>query len=230
MTQRTILAGMNPNVVIRTGASVSVKGYAGDQISVTANNIWGLKLEKKSESEIARARAAIGDFVLFDVHVNWKKSAVDVFEVELGGSGKVIVPIGANVKVYAGKDLDVSGIQGRVDAFSGRDLNLENIDCLGNASAGWKMNVNCQTLCNQNVEFQAGSDLRFHVQDLTSAFFRIKDIGGYWEALIGKGERKISLKCGGDVIIVTDQIVEGLPPNYMLGRIEKPGTELPESI
>jgi hypothetical protein len=50
----------------------------------------------------------------------------------------------------------------------------------------------------------------------------VKDVGGYWEARIGDGERAVYLKCGGDVTLVTDQKVEPLPPNYILGKIEKP--------
>ena len=58
--------------------------------------------------------------------------------------------------------------------------------------------------------------------DLTSARLRVKDIGGYWEARMGSGERSVYLKSGGDVTLVTDQKVEPLPPNYILGQIEKP--------
>jgi hypothetical protein len=32
----------------------------------------------------------------------------------------------------------------------------------------------------------------------------------------------VYLKSGGDVTFVTDQQVEPLPPNYILGRIERP--------
>jgi hypothetical protein len=51
---------------------------------------------------------------------------------------------------------------------------------------------------------------------------RVKDIAGYWEARIGGGERAVYLKSGGDVTFVTDQDVKALPPNYILGKIEKP--------
>jgi hypothetical protein len=71
----------------------------------------------------------------------------------------------------------------------------------------------------------AGRDLRFHVADLTSVRLRVKDIGGYWEARIGDGEKSVYLKSGGDVIFVTDQAVEALPPNYILGTIEEPVLE-----
>jgi hypothetical protein len=57
---------------------------------------------------------------------------------------------------------------------------------------------------------------------LISCHVQVRDIGGYWEAKIGTGEKSVSLKCGGDVTLITDQKVEPLPPHYILGRIEKP--------
>ena len=84
------------------------------------------------------------------------------------------------------------------------------------------MNIDCQTMTGNNVTFGAGRDLRFHVVDLTSVHLRVKDIGGYWEARIGEGGKSIYLKSGGDVTFVTDQKVEPLPPNYILGKIERP--------
>ena len=113
-------------------------------------------------------------------------------------------------------------IQGQVDAYAGLNLKLEDVYRLGNASAGGSMDIDCQTMTGKDVIFGAGSDLRFHVADLTSARLRVRDIGGYWEARIGGGERSVYLKSGGDVTFVTDQTVEALPPNYILGKIEKP--------
>lgn len=229
MTQRSILAGTSPTVVIKVGASVTVKGHESDLVTAETEGMWGLKVEKRSEAEIGRARAAIGEHVLFDVRLKrpnfQKKDAPDeVIEVQLGGSGEVLVPFGSNLKVYAGKDIDVQGIRGQVDAYSGLKLSLQDVTCLGNASAGWTMNLDCQTMLGKNVEFKAGSDIRFHIHDLTSARIRVKDLGGYWEASIGDGGKSVYLKCGGDVTLVTDQKVEPLPPNYILGRIERPAT------
>ncbi len=227
MTQRSILAGTHPAVIIKAGIGVSVKGVEGDQVTAETGSRWGLKVERRSELEIARARAAIGEHVLFDVKL--KKPVLDaknppdeVIEVQMGGSGEVLVPLGANLKVYAGKDIEVRGINGRVDAFSGYKLRLLDVYALGNASAGWVMDLDCQTLVGAQSEFKAGSDLRFHIRDLTSAHLRVKDLGGYWEARIGGGEKSVYLKSGGDVTIVTDQKVEPLPPNFILGKIEKP--------
>ena len=84
------------------------------------------------------------------------------------------------------------------------------------------MSVDCQTMIGIEVTVGAGSDLRFHVSDLTNARLRVKDIGGYWEARIGAGEKSVYLKSGGDVTFVTNKEVEALPPNYVLGKIERP--------
>jgi hypothetical protein len=165
--------------------------------------------------------------VLFDWRIKIpnlgeKNAENEVIEVQIGGSGDVFVPSESNLKVYAGKDIDVQGIQGQVDAYSGLNLNLQDVYLLGNASAGRKMNIDCQTMVGKDVIFGAGSDLRFHVADLTSVRLRVKDIGGYWEARMGSGEQLVTLKSGGDVTFVTDQKVEPLPPNYILGKIERP--------
>ena len=229
MTQRSMQAGLSQTIIIKVGASVTVKGHDSDLVTAETNGPWGLKLERRSESQIGRARAAIGEHVLFDwrikvPHLVEKKPESEVIEVQLGGSGDVLVPFASNLKVYAGKDIGVQRIQGQVDAYSGLNLSLQDVYRLGNASAGGTMNLDCQTLLGTNVEFKSGSDLRFYVADLTSVRLRVKDIGGYWEAHIGSGEKSVYLKSGGDVTFVTDQNVESLPPNYILGKIDKPST------
>lgn len=229
MTQRSILAGANPTVVIKAGASVAVKGVDGYRVTVTTRDRWGLKVEKRSEAEFARARAAVGELVLFDLRLNRPNSQVghapeEVFEVQLSGSGEVLVPLGSNLKVYAGKDIDVQGIRGQVDAFSGLKLNLQDVHRLGNASAGGSMSLDCQTMLGDKVEYKAGGDLRFYIHELTGARFRVKDLGGFWEARLGDEAKSISLKSGGDVTLVTVEKVEPLPPYYFLGKIESPAT------
>lgn len=226
MTQRSILAGTNQTIIIKVGGSVIVKGYESDRLVAETQGMGGLTAERRSESEIGRARAALGDRVLFDVRLKAPglKETGEVIEVKMGGSGEVRVPFESNVKVYAGKDIEVQGVQGQVDAYSGLNLTLRDVKQLGNASAGWTMNIDCQTMLGKNVTFGAGSDLRFYVADLTSAHVRVKDIGGYWEARIGEGEKSVTLKSGGDVTFVTDQNVEPLPPDYILGKIERPST------
>lgn len=239
MTQRSILAGKNQTIIIKVGGDVTIKGHESDQVIAESKVMGGLTLEQRSESQIGRARAAIGEHVLFDVRLKLpsplrpspigrgdggegKKTSNEVIEVQMGGSGEVLVPFSSNLKIYAGKDIDVQDLEGRVDAYSGYGLKLQNVYCLGNVSAGRAMSIDCQTMIGTDVTFGAGSDLRFHISDLTSARLRVKDIGGYWEARIGDGEKSVYLKSGGDVTFVTDQKVEPLPPNCILGKIEKP--------
>ncbi|MCL5995633.1 MAG: hypothetical protein M1546_06205 [Chloroflexi bacterium] len=227
MTQRSILAGTRPAIIVKAGASVTVRGHDSDRVIVEGNDRWGVRVEKHSEAEIARARAAIGEHVLFDVRLKRpslgdKDGPGEVIEVQLGGSGEVLVPFASNLKLYAGKDIEARGIRGQVDAYAGLKLSLLDVTLLGNASAGGTMNLDCRTMLGDKVEFKAGGDLRFHIWDLTSARIRVKDIGGYWEAQIGAGAKSVYLKCGGDVTLVTDQKVEPLPPNYILGHIERP--------
>lgn len=231
MTQRSILAGKNQTIIIKVGASVTVKGQDSDLVTADTKSNWGLTLERRSGAQIGRARAAIGDHVLFDLRIKvpsplrpyvGAEGDEEVIEVQMGGSGEVLVPYESDLKIYAGKDIDVQEIKGQVDAYSGLSLRLQDVYCLGNVSAGRAMSVDCQTIIGKDVTFGAGSDIRFHVADLTSARLRVKDIGGYWEARIGDGEKSVYLKSGGDVTFVTDQKVEPLPPSYILGNIERP--------
>lgn len=225
MTQRSILAGANPTVVIKAGANITVKGVDGDLVIAESESRWGLKVEKHSEAEFARARAAIGETVLFDLRfkkLGGQDNPEDVVEVQIGGSGEVRVPFASRLKVYAGKNIDMQGIRGQVDAYSGFKMRLKDISLLGNASAGGTMDLDCESMLGENVEFKSGSDLRFYIHDLTNAHICVKDLGGYWEGKIGSGKKSVYLKCGGDVTLVTDQNVEPMPPNYILGRIEKP--------
>src|ERR1041385_5670908 len=220
MIQRSILAGKHQTIIIKVGASVTVKGHESDLVIAETKGPWGLNLERRSESQIGRARAAIGDHVLFDWRIKvpglGEKQENEIIEVQMGGSGEVLIPFESNIKVYAGKDIHVQRIKGQVDAYSGLSLDLKDVYRLGNASAGWIMNIDCQTIVGNDVTFSAGRDLRFHVADLTSVRLRVKDLGGYWEARIGSGEKSVYLKSGGEVTFVTDQKVEPLPPDYIL--------------
>jgi hypothetical protein len=227
MTHRTFLAGTNQTIIIKVGGSVTVKGHDNELIVADSHDKWGLSIDRRSEAEIGRARAAIGERVLFDLRVKKPTfgTSQEVIEIQIAGSGDVLVPISSSLKVYAGKDIEVLDIQGQVDAYSGLDLKLKNVQVMGTVSAGRAMDIDCQTMIGKDVTYGAGSDLRFHVADLTSARLRVKDIGGYWEARIGDGEKSVYLKSGGDVTFVTDQAVEALPPNFILGMIERPALE-----
>ncbi len=227
MTHRSFLAGKNQTIIIKVGGSVTVKGHDSDLIVADTRDKWGLSIDRRSEAEIGRARAAIGERVLFDLRL--KKPTLgasrEVIEIQITGSGDVLVPISSSLKIYAGKDIEVQDIQGQVDAYSGLNLKLRNVQIMGTVSAGRAMDIDCRTMIGMDVTYGAGSDLRFHIADLTSVRLRVKDIGGYWEARIGDGEKSVYLKSGGDVTFVTDQTVEAMPPNFILGTIEKPALE-----
>jgi hypothetical protein len=72
-------------------ASVTVLGCEGDIVTADTGDSWGLQIGKRSDAEIGRARAAIGDFVLFDIRVKSplrsENETQEVFEVQIGGSG-----------------------------------------------------------------------------------------------------------------------------------------------
>jgi hypothetical protein len=223
MAQRSIRSGSIPTVVIKAGGSLVVKGVDGDSVSAASESKWGLQVEKRSENEFARARAVLGEFVLFDWRLKTPgaKDARQIIAVQLSGSGQVLVPYNSNLKIYAGGDIDVQEIQGQVDAFAGMDLIVQNVHMIGSVSAGGALFLDCETLREEKNEFSSGGDLRFFVHDLTSAHFRVKEMGDLWEAQIGTGERLISLKSGGEVTLVTGQTVKPLPPNYILGKIER---------
>ena len=227
MTQRSILAGKNQTIIIKAGGSVTVKGHDSDLVTAETKGMWGLQVEKHDAAEFARARAAVGERVLFDLrfkkpNFGEQEKNEEVIEVKFGGNGEVLVPFESNVKIYGGMNISVQDVKGEISGYTGLNLSFQNVYCVGQASAGGKMDLDCQTLLGNDVEFKSGWDLRFHIAGLTSAHIRVKDLGGYWEARIGGGEKSVYLKCGGDVTLVTDQMVEPLPPDYILGKIEKP--------
>jgi hypothetical protein len=227
MTQRSIHAGQTPTVVVRVGGDVQVEGWDDERVLANTESRWGLKVERRSASEIGRVRARVGDRVLFDVHLDVigrakKKAGAEVTEVTIGSSGRVYVPLGSNVKVYAGKSANVHDIRGDIAVYAGGDVRIHNLHTLVHASAGGAMDLECEMLAGDDVKFAAGRDLRFHVHDLDDAKVMVNDLGGYWEGIIGNGQRQIRLKAGGDVTLVTNQPVKGQPPDYVLGNIETP--------
>jgi hypothetical protein len=154
MTQRSILAGPNQTIIIKVGGSVTVRGQEGERLIAESESLAGLSVERRSEAEIGRARAAVGEHVLFDIRIKLPsplrssptgRGDKDVIEVQIGGSGEVLVPFGSYVKVYAGKDIEVRDIRAQVDAYAGLNLNVQDVHRLGNASAGGSMNIDCQT-------------------------------------------------------------------------------------
>src|SRR5919108_3460977 len=132
MTQRSMFVGKHQTIIIKVGDSVTIKGQEGERLIAETSDTGGLTVERRSESEIGRARAAVGEHVLFDIrlkmpHFKGKEGSDEVIEVQIGASGEVLVPFESNLKVYAGRDMDVQGIQGHVDAFSGSNLNLQHV-------------------------------------------------------------------------------------------------------
>ncbi|MDR3575738.1 MAG: hypothetical protein P4L50_17905 [Anaerolineaceae bacterium] len=194
MTQRTILVGNISEVIVRAGADVVVTGFDGDQITAETNSHWGLKLERSK----------------------------DEIKVQIGSSGQVLVPFNHNIKISAGKDLRVEGMRGDVTAVAGRHLVLKGIYRLVKASAGGRMDIDCDTLVENDLKLSAGSDMRLYIHDLNNTLLQINDMGGHWDTRIGTANRKIKLNAGGEVTLVTARQVEALPPDYILGRVEKP--------
>ena len=233
MTRRSMLAGQTPTVVVRAGGSVTVEGWESDRVQADSDDRGGLQIEKRRVTDIGRerARAAIGDRVLFDVSFdnpfNRSRRALkdrqgEAIDVQIGRDGQVRVPLGSNLVVYAGRSAEVHHLQGRVTTTAGRDLNVHHVQVLAHAAAGGDVNIDCATLEGNEFRFGAGRDLRFYVHDLTDAKVMIKDLGSYWEAILGSGRLKIWLTAGGDVTLVTDQEVKAQSPYTILGNIERP--------
>ncbi len=195
MTQRSILAGPAPTVVVKVGLDVVVRTVEGDRVTAESRDPFGLQVERKK----------------------------DTVEVKFGGSGEVLVPVHSNVKVYSGKSLVVQGVQGEVSAYAGLNLALQQVARVAHASAGGKMDIDCDEVVGKELKFSAGRDIRIQVRDLPSAFFKVNDLGGYWEGRVGDGQVRLVIKAGGDVTLVTDREVKAQPPDFILGKIEKPG-------
>ncbi len=240
MTQRSMLAGHTPAIVIGAHGNVAVEGWESDRVQADTDSRWGLQIEKRKVTDVGRerARAAIGDRVLFDVSFDnpfsrskrlTKHLRGEVIAVQLHGDGRVRVPLHSELIVYAGRDGDVRHIQGRVTATSGRDLKLQDVQVLVHAAAGGDLDIACATLEGSDLKFSAGRDLRFYVRDLTDAKVIIKDLGSYWEALLGDGRITVNLQAGGDVTLITDQAVAAQPPHYLLGNIERPASRTDQS-
>lgn len=227
MTQRSILAGRAPKVIIHAGGDVEVEGRDSDRVVADTESRWGLKVEQRSESEIGRARAAVGDHVLFDVRLKVpnplkKNESGEVTAVQIGGSGRVHVPLGSSVKIYAGKNVTVRDIQGSIAAYAGGNVYIRKVHILNHASCGGALDFECETVEGDAVKFAAGLDLRCYIRNLTDARLVVHDLGDRWEAIVGQPRVEIELKCGGDAVIVTDQELIPQPPYYVLGTIERP--------
>jgi hypothetical protein len=227
MTTRSLQAGPTPTVIIRAGGDVTVEAAEGERVLAETPSRAGLKLTRGGEAELARMRAKVGDRVLLDVRVNrpkaWQPAEdAEAIQVQMGGSGRVQVPPGSRVKVYAGRHVAVSGVGGPVSVYSGGDARLRGVGTLAHASTGGALDVDCQTVAGDELKLAAGRDLRLHVRDLTDARLTVTDLGGDWQGRLGAGRVAVRLKAGGDVTLVTDQLVTPEGPDFVIGRVERP--------
>ncbi len=237
MTQRSILAGQLP-IVIRAGADVEVTGWDNDRVQAESIGPWGLKLERRSETEIGRIRARVGDFTLLDVGIDKdilgglrNTASKQVTEVQLGGHGKVQVPFESQVKIYAGHNVSAHDLRGNVAVYAGGNVRLHQVRTLGHASAGGALDLDCEQLGAGDLKFTAGRDVRFAVRTLPEIRLIVHDLGDRWEAMVGgaadNGENprraKGLIKAGGDFTIVPDQELIPQSPYFILGNVEKPG-------
>jgi len=235
MTQRSMPVGQTRTIVV-WGDNIAVEGWERERVQANTNSRWGLQIERRQATDIRRerARAAIGEYVLFDVSFDnpfnrskhlTKNLQGEVIVVQVRGDGQVRVPVNSELIVYAGYDGEVRHLHGRVTATSGRDLKLQDVQVLVHAAAGRDLDIDCATLEGSDLKFSAGRDLRFYVHDLSDAKVNIMDRGSYWEALLGDGRITLKLRAGGDVTLVTDKVVQAQPPHYLLGDIERPAPE-----
>ncbi len=214
MTQRSIQAGKTPTVIVRAGMDVQVEGWDEERVFARTGYKGGLQVERRSESALAhvRARAKLGDRMLFDWNADLFKrdkeeGAEDAIQVRVGNDVVVHVPYGSMVKVCAGGSIEVRDVRGSITAYAARDVQLHKVRALVHASAGRTMDVDCESLAEDNVNLSAGRDLRFCIWDVNDVTIRVDDLSGYWEGVIGGGQRQIHLYAGGDVTLVTEQPV-----------------------
>jgi hypothetical protein len=194
MTQRVIQASSTPMVIIRASGTVEVEGRASDRVVANSEGRWGLKIKRRG----------------------------DIIEVQIGGSGQLQVPRQSSVKVYAGQSVEVRNIGGSATIYAGGHGYLRGVGTLIQAATGGALQIECERVEGHEVRCTAGRDLRCFIRGLADAKLMIDDLGGYWEAVIGNGRKRIRLKAGGDVTLVTEQNVVAQPPHYILGKIERP--------
>jgi hypothetical protein len=142
--------------------------------------------------------------------------------VRIGGDGKVWLPFGSAVTIYASKSLTIRHIHGSATLYAGGSASVHNVATLAHVSAGGMVDVSCTHVEGSDVQITAGGDLRCAITTLANTRVLVSDMGGSWEGLIGDGRVRLRLKAGGDVTLVTDAVVIAQPPHFILGRIERP--------
>jgi hypothetical protein len=194
MTQRSIMAGLHSVVTVYSGMNVTVRGVESDRVTASASGWGGLKLEN-ADGEI---------------------------KVQIGMNGQVEVPVESDVRVYAGMNGTIEGVTGDVAITSGLNATLHACGRLTAASAGLTVKIDCESLAGSEMKIEAGRDLRLAVRMLPGVFIAVTDMGGTWEGIVGDGHYRLDLLAGGDVVLVTDQVVRGGPPDFIIGHVEKP--------
>jgi hypothetical protein len=227
MTQRSIVAGLTPTVIIRAGDNVTVEGWDSDRVVAETEGRRGLKVGRRGQGEFGRLRAAVGERVLLDVRAilpkAWRQDDdVDAIEVNMGSSGRVQVPLGSSVKIYSGHNIDLRDVGGRVSVYAGGNVHLRAAGTLVQANSGGNLDLECRELEGESVKLQAGRDLRCYIRSLDDARLLVSDLGGGWEGHIGAGRVTLRLNAGGDVTLVTQHEVTPQGPDLVLGRIERP--------
>lgn len=194
MTQRSMLVGWAPTVVIRAGGEVQVAGWDGDRLEAETEGRWGLQVRPRGGA----------------------------VEVQIGGSGVVRLPFGSTVTVYSGKSADVRDVRGRLTVYAGGSAFLREVSTVVHVSGGGIVDVTAERVEGGDVKLTAGGHLRCAIGDLHDRRLLVRDLGGRWEGVIGEARAALRLEAGGDVTLVTEQVVAAQPPHYVLGRIERP--------
>ena len=174
-----------------------MSGWEQERVLANSESRWGLKVERRG----------------------------DKTEVQMGGSGEVFVPHGSSVTVYTSRSAEVRDVRGSVAAYAGGDVRVRNIGTLTHVAAGGTLDLDCETVEGKDAKFVAGRDLRFRMRAVADVRMVIKDIGGRWEAIFGKGSNRIQLKAGIDVTLVTDKEFKTPSLNIAIGRVEKPSED-----
>lgn len=194
MTERSIFSGREPQITIKAGLDVTVKGWEGDRVLVQSTNPWGLQVKQKKGT----------------------------IEVQLGGSGEVMAPFGSSLKIYTGRTAVVHQVRGTLTIFAGWDIQVTACGVLVQASAGRAMDLDCEKAAGRELKLTAGGDLRCWIRDLKDVNYVIDDLGGRWQTLFGSGSTLVRLKAGGDVTLVTDLYRADQPPAEVFGKIVRP--------
>jgi hypothetical protein len=192
MTQRSMLVGWSPVVVIRAGGEVQVQGWDGDRLEVVTDGRWGLQIGQRKGKP----------------------------EVQIGESGVVRLPVGSAVTVYSGKSADVRDVQGGLTVYAGGGAYLRGVRAILHVSAGGLADIDAEYVEGGDVRCVAGSNLRCAIRHLRDTRLLVSDRGGRWEGVIGSGQARLRLEAGGDVTVVTNEPVVAQPPHYILGQIE----------